>query len=99
MRVPTLFLVCALRRSQLPAVAAEFYRVLRPGGSLLCVLDLASVRQHRAAGLLHSSQTDVLSYLHALDQVGFQNVQFQYHDQGSVTFETITASVPSDEVT
>ncbi|MFH4977999.1 hypothetical protein AB6A40_004708 [Gnathostoma spinigerum] len=60
-------------------ICHEIYRVLKPGASLTCGLQLSRLKKLQKWGILTESQSDPTRYLLCLEPAGFSSVQMTYH--------------------
>ncbi|KAL8580611.1 hypothetical protein ACOMHN_046814 [Nucella lapillus] len=74
----------------------ELYRILKPGGVMVTMLDLERMHMYQAKGWLQFSHFDPVKYMHALELTGFQGVRIEYLQERSVKYQAIFAHVPSE---
>lgn len=57
----------------------EIYRIMKPGGTMTCTLDLNWLKEMDRRGFLQFGDSDPLNYMLAADLIGFENVRLDYH--------------------
>ena len=60
---------------------SEMYRVMKPGSFMVTTLDIDSIKKMKRYDFLNLGSSDLISYMHALETVGFQDVRIQYLTQ------------------
>ena len=64
------------------AVSKELYRVLKPGGFMVTLLDLRKVKASDEKGYLKYGEWDPESYMDSLRNAGFVDVSLQTKEEG-----------------
>lgn len=76
---------------------SELGRVLKPGGVMVTVLNLDSLRVAVSRGLMNYGNPDPVKYMCALELMGFTDVKMEYFTEGSLKYQAIFAHLPRDE--
>ncbi|VDM77270.1 unnamed protein product [Strongylus vulgaris] len=81
-------------------VCRELWRVLRPGGTMVCGMQFNRLKNLSRWGLLEESQWDPMRYMTGLEPAGFTDVRIDYKSDGKIgEYQLITARRPEiDEV-
>ena len=75
-------------------VARELFRVLKPGGLMVTLLNLERVKKSQEDGYLKYGDHDPDRYIDALKTVGFECDGMETMKDGDKTFESILARRP-----
>lgn len=80
----------------LPEVLDEMFRVLQPGGLLLCGMHMTKLKVLEKIKLIRRRQFDPTRYLLALEPAGFEKPKVEYVDSGVGTeYQMIIARKPA----
>ncbi|XP_076457486.1 uncharacterized protein YxbB-like [Babylonia areolata] len=69
----------------------EIYRVMKPGGVMVTLLNHKHIKKAQANGLLKYGDPDPLKYMCALELSGFEDVRIEYFDESSGNYQAIFA--------
>uniref|UniRef100_A0AC35UDE8 Methyltransf_25 domain-containing protein n=1 Tax=Rhabditophanes sp. KR3021 TaxID=114890 RepID=A0AC35UDE8_9BILA len=80
----------------IPKIEREVWRILKPGGKLVCTLDLNRLKKWEEWGILKEKDYDVMRYLEYLEPCGLTNIKVEYQKVGNNNRELmlITATKP-----
>lgn len=53
----------------------EFFKALKPGGSIVCGMELKKLRKLEGQGILSEEEYEPMRYMEQLEKAGFQNIQ------------------------
>uniref|UniRef100_A0A914CB09 phosphoethanolamine N-methyltransferase n=1 Tax=Acrobeloides nanus TaxID=290746 RepID=A0A914CB09_9BILA len=73
---------------------SEFLRVLKPGGQIVCGMELNRLKKLEKWGILNSKQNDPMKYTIWLEPTGFTDVKISYHTVEKHEVQLISAKKP-----
>lgn len=69
------------------AGCSELFRVMKPGGLMLTVQNMARVLEKKKAGGLVNANTDFVAYMQTLEHAGFTDVRVDYYTDEETKLE------------
>ena len=72
----------------------ELQRVMKPGATMVTAMNLKSIQQASAKGLMKYGHPDPVKYMCALELTGFKDVKLEYFKDGLRPYEVIFAHTP-----
>jgi len=78
-------------------ILAELFRILKPGGTLVCGMELSRLRRLEKYDIVRSEQFDPMRYLMHLEPLRFVDVKLEYDRiAGDREVQIITAKKPEE---